>query len=63
MAKYLRGHRLRDVAQLVVPPSPESEAVLLALCDSLKRVVKEAHQSVCGDRVDVCEQARINSFL
>jgi len=46
-----------------VPPSPKSEAVLLALCDSLERVVKEAHQSVCGDRVDVCEQARINSFL
>ncbi|KAK5710072.1 hypothetical protein LTR17_019185 [Elasticomyces elasticus] len=61
--EYLRGHRFHDVAKLVVPPSPEKEPVLLALCDSLERVVKEAHQSICNDRVNVFDQVRINSFL
>ena len=61
--EYLRGHRPRDIAQLIAPPSAENEAVLLAVCDSLERVVKEAHQSVCDDKVNVFDQARINSFL
>ncbi|KAK3620999.1 hypothetical protein LTR22_025388 [Elasticomyces elasticus] len=41
----------------------ESEPVLTTLCDSLERLVKEAHQSVCNDSVNVFDQARINSFL
>ncbi|KAK5689254.1 hypothetical protein LTR17_026390 [Elasticomyces elasticus] len=35
----------------------------IGLYDSLERVVKEAHQSICNDRVNVFDQARINSFL
>jgi hypothetical protein len=37
--------------------------VLLAVCDSLERIVEDAYQSVCNDAINVFDQVRINSFL
>ncbi|KAK1055406.1 hypothetical protein LTR74_015688 [Friedmanniomyces endolithicus] len=45
----LKGQRLGDVAKFGAPASSESEPALSTLCDSLERLVKEAHQSACND--------------
>jgi hypothetical protein len=60
---YLNGHCLLDVAALVRQPDRTLEPVLLAVCDSLERVVEDAYQSVCNDAINVFDQVRINSFL
>ena len=60
---YLHGHNLADVATLADPPNADSEPTLGVVCSSLDRIVEEAHRSVCNDRINVFDQARINSFL
>ena len=60
---YLHGHNLADVATLADPPNADSEPTLAVVCSSLDRIVEEAHRSVCNDRINVFDQARINSFL
>jgi hypothetical protein len=60
---YLNGHCLLDVAALVRQPDGAVEPILLAICDSLERVVEDAYRSVCNDAINVFDQVRINSFL
>jgi hypothetical protein len=60
---YLHGHCLLDVTALVRQPDAATKPVLLAICNSLKRVVEDAYQSVCNDSINVFDQVRINSFL
>jgi hypothetical protein len=60
---YRHGHCLLDVAALVRQPDAAAEPVLLAVCNSLERVVEDAYRSVCNDSINVFDQVRINSFL
>lgn len=61
--KYLDGHSLYDAAKLADLPRARTEPLLSVLCDSVDRIVEEAHRSVCEDRINVFDQSRINSFL
>jgi hypothetical protein len=60
---YLSGCDLLETALLIAPARPDTEPVLYALEQSLERIVEEAYCSVCNDRINVFDQARINSFL
>ena len=60
---YLVGRDLQATATLILQPEPGSELVLHVLCQSLKRLVSDAYQSVCSDAIGVFDQIRINTFL
>ena len=61
--KYLHGHSFIEVARLASPASLASEPLLVEFSDSLDRVVEQAHTSIRDDKVNVFDQARINSFI
>jgi hypothetical protein len=61
--KYLHGHSFIEVARLASPASPASEPLLVEFSNSLDRVVEQAHSSIRDDKVNVFDQARINSFI
>ena len=62
--RYLDGYTLSDLADLaVLPPTPTTTPILQIFCLSLDRLVEAAYQAVCEDRINVFDQARINSFL
>jgi hypothetical protein len=52
-----------DVALLASPANTASEPLLVEFSDSLDRVVEEAHASIQDNKVNVFDQARINSFI
>jgi hypothetical protein len=60
---YLNGHYLLDVAALFRQPDGAVEPILLAIYNSLERVVEDAYRSVYNDAINVFDQVRINSFL
>jgi hypothetical protein len=59
-SSYLGGRHIPSVAALL---NRELEPTLVALCDSLERIVKDAHASVLSDRINAFDQVHINSFL
>jgi hypothetical protein len=61
--RYLHGHDLPTVSRLARLPDKSTEPELLAITESLERVVQAAHVSVCEDKINVFDQARINSFI
>lgn len=61
--KYLHGHSLYDTVKLADPPRARTEPLLGVLCESVDQIVERAHHFVCEDRINVFDQARINSFL
>jgi hypothetical protein len=61
--KYLQGHSFDEVALLASPADLASEPLLVEFSDSLDRIVEEAHSSIRNDKVNVFDQARINSFI
>jgi hypothetical protein len=61
--KYLKGYSFSEVAPLASPANPMSEPILVEFLDSLDRIVEEAHSSINNDKVNVFDQARINSFI
>ncbi|CAG5158141.1 uncharacterized protein ALTATR162_LOCUS5004 [Alternaria atra] len=61
--KYLQGHSFDEVALLASPADQASEPLLVESSDSLDRIVEEAHSSIRNDKVNVFDQARINSFI
>jgi hypothetical protein len=61
--KYLKGHSFSEVAPLASPADSMSEPILVEFSNSLDRIVEEAHSSICNDKVNVFDQARINSFI
>jgi hypothetical protein len=61
--KYLKGYSFGEVAPLVSLADPTSEPILVEFSNSLDRIVEEAHSSICNDKVNVFDQARINSFI
>lgn len=61
--KYLHGHSFIEVARLANPANPAFEPLLVEFSDSLDRIVEQAHTSIRDDKVNVFDQARINSFI
>jgi len=62
-SRYLHGKDLRIVTRLARLPDPATEPELHCIIQSLERVVQSAHQSVCEDKINIFDQARINSFI
>lgn len=58
--KYLQGHLFDDVALLASPADQAAEPLLVEFSDSL---VEEAHSLIQNNKVNVFNQARINSFI
>lgn len=62
--RYLQGHDLEAAAQLIaLPRSSEPEPDLVAILDSIDRLVEQARDSVLQGKVNAFDQQRINSFL
>ncbi|KAJ9654976.1 hypothetical protein H2201_008902 [Coniosporium apollinis] len=61
--RYLRGYSFDEVAPLGSPADPATEPLLAEFAQSFDRIVEESHKSVCDDKVNVFDQARINSFI
>ncbi|KAI5364340.1 hypothetical protein J4E82_011544 [Alternaria postmessia] len=61
--KYLQGHLFINIARLASPVSLLSEPLLVEFSDNLDHVVEQAHTSIWDDKVNVFDQARINSFI
>jgi hypothetical protein len=61
--RYLKGYPLSCLAALAALPQDGSHPILHLLCSNLDRLVEAAYQSICEDRINVFDQARINSFL
>jgi hypothetical protein len=61
--KYLKGYSFGEVVLLASLADPMSEPILVEFSNSLDRIVEEAHSSICNDKVNVFDQARINSFI
>jgi hypothetical protein len=62
-SSYLGGRHMPSVATLLVQPNRELEPTLVTLCDSLERIVKDAHASVLSDSINAFDQVYINSSL
>ncbi|KAK4989983.1 hypothetical protein LTR66_006920 [Elasticomyces elasticus] len=61
--RYLRGYSFDEVAPLGSPADHATEPLLAKFAQSLDRIVEESHKSVCNDKVNVFDQARINSSI
>jgi hypothetical protein len=62
--RYLQGHDLEAAAQLTDLPHPSKpEPDLVAILDSLVRLVEQARNSVQQGKLNAFDQQRINSFL
>lgn len=61
--KYLHRHSFIEVARLASPANLATEPLLVKFSDSLDRVVEQAHASIQDNKVNVFNQARINSFI
>jgi hypothetical protein len=61
--KYLQGYSFSKVAPLASSADPMFEPILVEFLNSLDCIVEEAHSSICNDKVNVFDQARINSFI
>jgi hypothetical protein len=61
---YLQGHDLDAAAQLIaLPHLPEPEPNLIAILNSLNRLIEQARDSVLQGKINAFDQQRINSFL
>lgn len=61
--RYLKGYSFGEVVPLASSADPTSEPILVEFSNSLDRIVEQAHSSICNDKVNVFDQARINSFI
>lgn len=61
--KYLHGLQLSAVAPLAHQPNSVLEPLLILFVKSFNRVIDAANVSVQEDKINVFDQARINSFI
>jgi hypothetical protein len=61
--RYVDGHALATLAPLAYLLDPTKEPLLFQLGESLDRVVEQAYESICQDKINVFDQTRINSFM
>lgn len=61
--RYFDGLEPASVAALAYAANPTTEPALHLITESVDRVVEQAHKSICEDKVNVFDQAKINSFL
>lgn len=61
--KYLYGHLFIEVARLTSPASLASEPLLVEFSNSLDCIVEQVHSSIRDDKVNVFDQALVNSFI
>lgn len=61
--KYLYKYSFAEVTLLAAPADLTSKPLLAEFLESMDRIVKEAYNLICNDKVNVFNQARINSFI
>jgi hypothetical protein len=61
--EYTRGRGFTEVASLAFPPNPATEPILIAVEQSVQRLVQRAFDSVSSHRINEFDQVRINSFV
>ena len=61
--KYLGGHSFVETALLAVIPDPVQEPLLVEFTKSVERVIEAGYRSIREDKVNIFDQARINSFI
>ena len=59
--KYL--HSFVETALLAVIPDPVQEPLLVEFTKSVERVIEAGYRSIREDKVNIFDQARINSFI
>jgi hypothetical protein len=61
--EYTRGHGFTEVGSLVFLPDPATEPILIAVEQSVRRLVQLAFDSISSHRINEFDQVRINSFI
>ncbi|KAK7705037.1 hypothetical protein SLS57_010234 [Botryosphaeria dothidea] len=61
--RYFDGLEPTSVAPLACAANPTTEPALYLITESVNRVVEQVYKSICEDKVNVFDQAKINSFL
>jgi hypothetical protein len=61
--RFFNGLAIAEVAPLAYTANPVTEPLLVTIGESFDRIIEQAHQSVCQDRISVFDQAKINSFI
>jgi hypothetical protein len=61
--RYFHGLNMADIAPLAYAANPITEPAPVLLGESFDRLIERAYQSICEDKVNVFNQARINSFI
>jgi len=62
--RYLQGYDLEAAARLIaLPHSSKPEQDLVAILDSLDRLIEQARNFVLQGKINAFDQQRINSFL
>jgi hypothetical protein len=62
-AEYTQGHGFTEVASLAFLPDPATEPILIAVEQSVQRLVQRAFDSISSHRINEFDQVRINSFV
>ena len=50
-ARYVNGHTFATLAPLAYLADPTKEALLFQLGESLDRIVEQAYESICQDKI------------
>lgn len=61
--RYFDGLDMTKVAPLGYVPNPNTEAALVVVADSFDRIIEQSYRSISEDRINVFDQAKINSFI
>lgn len=61
--RYSDGQDMTQAAPRAYGPNPIAESALVVVGGSFDRIIGQACRSICGDRMGVFDQAKINSFM
>ena len=61
--RYFHGLNIAEAASLAYAANPITEPALVLLGESFDRLIEQAYQSVCKDKISVFDQANINNFI
>jgi hypothetical protein len=60
---YTQGYTFTELAALAYMPDPEQEPLLQLWIESLDTILDQANESISTHRINMFDQARINSFI